>query len=873
MTGKRTVARGKGIGRGGLVTIGTVVALVAAMGLTILGLGAADHAVANYDASSWLWSSLRSELARVNGVTGRVDTRVQIPKGQNHTVQVAQTDRFLILRDLNTGQVSSLDLASLQIVATTKTTAGVGISVALHNDAAFVVDSVQGVVRQVDPRSLQPIGEPVKYPPGLVGGQFDGDGNLWVAVPSEGTVSAVTAAALPSNPVGEGGAGGSGLSPKRVRTVPVANPDHGLTISTLDHGVAVLNTTTKTLTTLDGDKQVDTKVTTMDGLGEMPPRTSGKQVPITVAERRKVWVVEERGTKEFQVPGEGDGLQAAVAWADRFYAADKNSGTVYVFDANGQQVNKFEVKGARGPLELEVRENHLFINAPGSQMATVVNDKHEVSQVDKYANDVLGGDPPPAPPPPKKEDPPVSKPGAPRSVTATAGNTTARVSWSPAPANGSAITRYVVEGAGKEVEVGPGQRSIEVTGLTNGQEYRFSVHAVNAKGAGPDKQSNPVTPTSEVPDAPASVTAEARPDGTVLVKWPAANGQGYDIKKYAVTSVAAGATAPAGESTKTELVVPAGELEYGNQYAFQVVAVNEKGGSSKPSAISNSVVPFTAPGRPESLEATTVQAKAGTIRVAWAAAAENGRPITKYVVDANGKKTDVTEGTTVEIGGFGEGETVSVKVVGVNEAGEGEAATKTARTVALPSVTVTSSSSDETTLTVNFTVEDGGGNATCSLAGGGKTADGSCTKLTLTGLTPSTAYDWTVKATNAAGKDEAKGSRSTTAVFGKSVCVNNTASTDPGQHTWCNDTDNGMGVFPQASMSGRVGRGSNGQRIEAICHTTGENVNDYVYNPGKSDNTTIWIKINWGGAQRYMSFAWFNVEGVGVNSTGPLPRC
>ncbi|GFJ86315.1 hypothetical protein Phou_104950 [Phytohabitans houttuyneae] len=143
--------KGRKLKRGGIVTIATVLGLVAAMGLTILGLGAADHAVASYDASSWLWSSLRSEMARVNGVTGRVDTRLQIPKGQGHKMQVSQTDRFLILRDLTTGTVSSLDLATLQITATTKTVAGVGVSVALQDDKAFVVDAVQGVVRQLDP--------------------------------------------------------------------------------------------------------------------------------------------------------------------------------------------------------------------------------------------------------------------------------------------------------------------------------------------------------------------------------------------------------------------------------------------------------------------------------------------------------------------------------------------------------------------------------------------------------------------------------------------------------------------------------------------------------------------------------------------------
>ncbi len=90
--------------RGGLVTVGTVTALLAAMGLTVLGLGAADNAVANYDASSWLWSAARSELARVNGVTARVDTRTEVPGARRHPMQVTQTDRLLILRDLQTGR-------------------------------------------------------------------------------------------------------------------------------------------------------------------------------------------------------------------------------------------------------------------------------------------------------------------------------------------------------------------------------------------------------------------------------------------------------------------------------------------------------------------------------------------------------------------------------------------------------------------------------------------------------------------------------------------------------------------------------------------------------------------------------------------------
>src|SRR3712207_8387993 len=91
-------------------------------------------------------------------------------------------------------------------------------------------------------------------------------------------------------------------------------------------------------------------------------------------------------------------------------------------------------------------------------------------------------------------------------------------------ASGAAITRYVVQGAGRTVQVGADQRSVNMTGLTNGETYRFEVHAVNAKGDGPSRTSNAVRPTAEVPDPPAAVEAQARPDGTVRVSWPAANG-------------------------------------------------------------------------------------------------------------------------------------------------------------------------------------------------------------------------------------------------------------------------------------------------------------------------------------------------------------
>ncbi len=858
--------------RGGIVTVATVAALAAAMGLTVLGLGAADNAVASYDASSWLWSAAKSELARVNGVTGRVDTRMQVPDGRGHRMQVVQTDRLLILRDLNTGQISSLDLATLQIMATTRTAAGIGVNIALHEDAAFVVDTVQGTVRQLDPRSLTPVGEQINYPPGITGGNFDGAGRLWVAVPSEGTVSAITPAKLPET--ADAGGTGGGVSPRQIRNEVVAEPSHDLTVSTLDDGVAVLDRTTNTLTTLQGDAPPQPVTLPLTGPGAVPTRTSGEQIPVTVLDDRNV-VVADRGAvgQQFTVPGEGTRLSPAVAWAGRFYCADDEAGKIYAFDLNGQLVEVIEVPGANGPLELEVRENHLFVNAPNSDRAKVIDDQHKVRDVNKYANDVLGGDPPQSPPPPPKpKKPTVSKPGAPKSVTATAGNARARVSWRPAPANGAAITRYVVEGAGQTFQVGADQRSLEVTGLTNGETYQFSVYAVNAKGAGPARKSNPVTPTSEVPDPPASVTAEARPDGTVRVSWPAANGQGYKIVRYAVTAISAGTNAPAGETTGTELVIPAGELTYGSQYAFTVVSVNEKGAGSAASPVSDTVVPYTTPAAPVNLSATTVANAKGTIRLTWTAPAENGRPITRYVVEAGGRQSEVpATQTQATLDGFADGQVVAVQVRAVNEAGPGAAATATARTVAPPRVTITGSSSDATSVTVNFTVDNGGGTTQCSVtAQGGPKVTGNCSSIRVTGLTPGTTYSLTVSATNAAGEGTAKTSRATATVYGVAVCNNGTVGDE---RTYCDGDGpgrDGIEVFsvPRQENNKQVGRAKRNERYKAYCKIQGQEIYAYVYNNHK--RSTWWIQIEFSG-RNYIPWAWLNLDnGDDINV---LPTC
>ena len=864
--------------------MGTVLALAGGLGLTVLGLGAADQAVASFDAASWVWSRSKGEVARINGVTAKVDTRVSVPDVRGHQLEVTQTDRFVILRDVNTGRIGTMDLTTLKRYWTDSSSSpGLGVRVALQDDAAFVVDTVQGKVQQIDPRTLGPIGQELRFPPGITGGVFDGKGKLWVAAPSEGTVTSIAPAALPSDKSGNSEKSGNSdktqKDPQRVRTEAVAAASHDLTLSTLEDGVAVLDRTTNALTTIHGDTPKTPAITLpLAGPGTMPSHTDGQSVPVTVTDSRHVYVVGDQGLRtDFTVPGSGTEMQPAVAWQGFFYVADTDSGAVHVFDSAGKAHKDITFDKPGGALELEVREGYLFINAPGSSTARVVDDAHVVRTVDKYADDVLGGDPPktpPAdtPPPPKPKKPVVSKPGAPRNVRAAAGNAEARVTWQAAADNGAAIGRYVVEGAGRTFQVGADQRSLTVTGLTNGESYQFAVHAVNKKGDGPDRTSNTVKPTSEVPDAPTAVTAEAKPDGTVVVSWPAANGQGLAITRYTVTAISEGGSAPVGDATGTSLTIPAGQLEYGKQYAFTVVSVNEHGAGSKASPVSGSVVPFTTPGKPGSVEAATAGDQAGAVQVSWQAPADNGRAISKYVVVAGGRSTDVTDGTAVTLTGFDNGATVAVEVRAVNDAGASEPGTATARTLSAPKITITGVNPAINTAAVAFNVDAGGGTASCSLAtsGGGGSASGSCTSLTAKSLTAGTAYTFTVTAKNAAGTVTASSNKSTDTLYGTATC-NDGASGDTA--TYC-DADvagrNGDEIFSVTSQtaSKQVGWAKPGTRLQAYCKKAGTNIDSYIYNNHKE--STWWIQVNYSG-KNYIPWAWLNLDsGDDLND---LPTC
>lgn len=126
------------------------------------------------------------------------------------------------------------------------------------------------------------------------------------------------------------------------------------------------------------------------------------------------------------------------------------------------------------------------------------------------------------PPPP----PAPTAPGTPTSVGASAGDGQAIVYWTPASNGGSVITGYTVTpykagAAQTPVTVDASKASAQVTGLTDGQSYTFTVKATNGIGtsaeSSPSSAVTPAAPLTKLQELEDAVGATLNPGDQVAV--------------------------------------------------------------------------------------------------------------------------------------------------------------------------------------------------------------------------------------------------------------------------------------------------------------------------------------------------------------------
>ena len=287
----------------------------------------------------------------------------------------------------------------------------------------------------------------------------------------------------------------------------------------------------------------------------------------------------------------------------------------------------------------------------------------------------------------------ASAPSAPTITSATANNASATLEWSIPADNGSAITGYTVSsdnvttGALATNVCGNSTSSTAlactVTGLINGDSYTFTLAAINSVGTGSFSSPSPtVTPESGVPGAPL-VNSMTPLNASVSLTWtPTTSGTspivGFTVTAFNETSNVTTVDACPGSTSSTSTSCTVTGLTNGDNYTFEVAAINSSGTGGFSSA-TEVVTPATTPGTPT---ITSVAGGNTAVTVSWSTPVDNGSAISGYTVSfdntsANTSATDVCATSTSStltsctVTGLINGDSYTFTVAAINGAGTG----------------------------------------------------------------------------------------------------------------------------------------------------------------------------------------------------------
>ncbi len=176
------------------------------------------------------------------------------------------------------------------------------------------------------------------------------------------------------------------------------------------------------------------------------------------------------------------------------------------------------------------------------------------------------------------------------------------VSWTEPSNEGSAITGYTIESdAGGRWQVGPGERTLAVNGLTNGTSYRFRIIATNALGdSDPSPFSVAAVPAGK-PGKPGKPTVRQLSQNvsdtlTVNVQFDRADPNG-DEPTYTVRLVGGESKSGSPGSGGVDF----SNLNAGQNYSFEVTAKNKAGETTSDVT---TFVGYNRPGPPINLRTT-----------------------------------------------------------------------------------------------------------------------------------------------------------------------------------------------------------------------------------------------------------------------------
>jgi titin len=378
----------------------------------------------------------------------------------------------------------------------------------------------------------------------------------------------------------------------------------------------------------------------------------------------------------------------------------------------------------------------------------------------------------------------VTAPSAPSPPTIT-GKTfsSVSISWTAPDDGGRPITDYRIEYF--TTIYGPSlaifsdgvstATSVTVTGLIRGASYTFRVSAINAEGtSNASTYSSSVIP-ARTPAAPTAPTIAGRTNTSISLTWNAPDDGGRLITDYKIEFSSDGTTwAVFNDGTSGTTAATVTGLTRGTAYTFRISAINAEG-TSTASPASSSAIAGTTPAAPATPMLTSKTPT--SVSLSWTAPENNGKPITDYKVEYSSDGTTwivfndgTSTSTSATVSGLVPGTSYRFRISAINSVGTGTSSTPTVLIIAAtapqtpnaPTVVITGTTGGR--VTVSWIAPANGG---VVITGYEVTATGGATPIVktitnvatlsqaFTGLSPTTSYRFTVKATNAIGTSAA----------------------------------------------------------------------------------------------------------------------
>jgi hypothetical protein len=229
---------------------------------------------------------------------------------------------------------------------------------------------------------------------------------------------------------------------------------------------------------------------------------------------------------------------------------------------------------------------------------------------------------------------PNTPPGAPTSLSASAGNQSVVIAFTPGASGSTPITnyKYSINNGASYFEFDPVVTTspVVISGLTNGQAYSIKLLAMNVDGDGIPSDTITVTPHS-VPDAPTNLVATYNAPGSVSISFTPGSNGGETITNYLYSTNCGVSFEVLDPVDGTSPIIIDG-LTIGQSYCIELIASNILG-----AGVASSSVQYTATGLPAAPTSITwADLKNGIISVSFVPGSDAASPILNYQYSLDG---------------------------------------------------------------------------------------------------------------------------------------------------------------------------------------------------------------------------------------------